>query len=522
MAGPWEAYATGRPRVEIPTDQIGAASSAEDGPWSRFAPSFAERAAIAQPSMPELSAALNRESGQIRQSERGPETASAAAQLAGDFLNQGSAAGQRTTPNITAQMKNFISDDVHQNDAGEVLYRDPGTGKLVPTDQNKQVALRDPADGKIKVFARSTETNEGALSAAGRLMGTGMAAGAPTARPAIPAASSLTPKASDILSTAKPYYRAFRNEAGKIAVPVETAQGMGERIRGALEKANFIPELAPPVYSALSRFDKGEPLTLDVLQNIKRVVGRNFNSNEKNVRDAASVASGEIGKILSEVAPEAAKNLKTGDAIHATARSVQDLQRKADVADLRKGRAGYGGNAVNSMRGVLSPIVQKAIEGKMTGFKPDEIQAMREIVEGTTATNAARGVGQLSPSKGIMQTALAAGGTATVGPAALAIPVVGIASNKLATFLTGRQIDRLKDLVARRSPAYADAVSKSVKRYEDAQMKLAADPSPGRLASFVVASRALSSGLTRDGINVSTGELLRLVQGTEQTRAQDK
>lgn len=522
MAGPWEAYATGRPRVEIPTDQIGASPQPE-GPWSRYAPSFGERAAVAQPSLPELSNALNREAAQIRETERGPETASAAAQMAGDFLNQGSAAGQRTTPNIAAQMKNFISDDVHENDAGEVLYRDPQSGKLVPTDQNKQVALRDPKDGKIKVFARSADTNEGVMSAAGRLIGTGMAAGAPTARPAIPAAPALTPKASDIFSTAKPYYRAFRNEAGQIGVSADEAKNMGERIRGALEKANFIPELAPPVYSALARFDNKQPLTLDVLQNIKRVVGRNFNSNEKNVRDAASVASGEIGKILSEVAPEAAKNLKTGDAIHATAQSVRDLQRKSDVSDLRKGRAGYGGNAVNSMRQVLSPIVQRSIEGKVTGFQPAEIAAMREIVEGTPATNAARLVGQLSPTKGIMATA-ASGGAAltTSNPYLLAIPALGAASNKLATFLGGKQIDRLKELVAKRSPAYAQAVQKSVQRYENAQAKLVSDPSPGRVAGFVAASRALANGLTRDGIHVTSGDLLRLVQGTEQTRAQDK
>src|SRR5690606_27517037 len=105
------------------------------------------------------------------------------------------------------------------------------------------------------------------------------------------------------------------------------------------------------------------------------------------------------------------------------------------VADLRAGRAGYGGNAVNTMRQALLPIVQKATDGRMTGFAPNEIDAMRQIVVGTPATNALRGVGQLSPSKGILQTLTAAGSVAGgalagFGAAGLAIPALGAASNK--------------------------------------------------------------------------------------------
>ena len=224
------------------------------------------------------------------------------------------------------------------------------------------------------------------------------------------------------------------------------------------------------------------------------------------MRDAAAVASAEIGKIIGEVSQEAAKNLKTGDQIYSTARSVQNLQRKADVADLRAGRAGYGGNAVNSMRQVLSPIVQKSIEGRVTGFQPAEIAAMRDIVEGTTSTNLLRGIGQLSPSKGIMQTAVA-GTTMGVSGAAGAI------ANKAAAILTGKQIEQLQALVAKRSPAYAEAVNRALSRYEQAQATFASKPSPNTLAGYVSASRQLSAGLTSDGIKITSGDLMRAIQG---------
>lgn len=452
---------------------------------------------------------------------RGPEV-SQAQQISTDFQNQAIAAGQRTTPNIRSQMKNLISDQVFENDAGFAVYRDPATGQLVEAQDNQHVVMRDPVDNQLKVFNRSEDTDEGALSAGGRLMGTGLAAGAVTRRPAIPTASNVEVRASDIQATAKPYYRGFSRQAERIGVPVETATGIADRLRGRLERANFIEELAPAVYKAVSILDKGEPLTLDALQNIKRVVGRSFNSPDKNVRDAASVVSGEISKVISEVSPSAGKSLKTADEIHATAKSLQELQRKGAVADLRAGRAGYGGNAVNSMRQVLSPIVQKSVEGRITGFKPNEIQAMREIVEGTAATNTLRGVGQLSPSKGAIQTIGSAGAMYAAGPAAALIPAIGAVSNKAATIMTGKQIDQLKGLVAKRSPAYAEAVKKALERYDRAQMEFVNQPTSNKFAAYLSASRQLSSGLTRDGIQITSGDLLRAIQGPMRSAAEDE
>src|SRR5690242_2128381 len=51
-----------------------------------------------------------------------------------DFQNQGMAAGQRTTPVISAQTPNLVSSDVYQSDAGDIQYKDPATGQVVPTD----------------------------------------------------------------------------------------------------------------------------------------------------------------------------------------------------------------------------------------------------------------------------------------------------------------------------------------------------------------------------------------------------
>jgi hypothetical protein len=121
-------------------------------------------------------------------------------QILTGFENQQLAASQRTAPS-PSNYKRPISSDVYENDAGEALYNDPVTNQLVKTDRNKHVLLRDPEDNRLKVYARSPETDEGVLSAAGRMLGTGLASGAPTSR-TFQAASVARP-AEEVISASK-------------------------------------------------------------------------------------------------------------------------------------------------------------------------------------------------------------------------------------------------------------------------------------------------------------------------------
>lgn len=149
---------------------------------------------------------------------RGP-AAPPGVQVLVDFQNQGIAAGQRTTPNIRAQSANLISTDVYESDAGTVMYRDPATGQLVETDTNKHVVLRDPVDARLKVFARSENTDEGMLSAAGRLLGTGFAAGAVTRRPNLSATIAAKPLSAGDLAAQAGERLANIGSGGAVSIP---------------------------------------------------------------------------------------------------------------------------------------------------------------------------------------------------------------------------------------------------------------------------------------------------------------
>lgn len=98
--------------------------------------------------------------------------ANASRTFANDLHRSRSAASQGTTPNLEAHKENLISDNVVEGDDGNLHYIDDD-GRLQPTDTNKHVALTGN-DGKIRVYKRTDNTDEGRLSAAGRLLTTGM------------------------------------------------------------------------------------------------------------------------------------------------------------------------------------------------------------------------------------------------------------------------------------------------------------------------------------------------------------
>lgn len=170
-------------------------------------------------------------------------TTSPVQQMLADFGNQGVAAGQRTTPVISAYGAP-ISEDVQERDDGAAMYVDPKTGEVVPTDSNKHVILRDPSDNKLKVFARSPETNEGVLASTGRLIGTGMAgsgAVAPVAKtvpPAITAAERIGVDLPKAIATDNPLTKLVGQALVKAPGPLgKSIENSRNNLQGAVGRA---------------------------------------------------------------------------------------------------------------------------------------------------------------------------------------------------------------------------------------------------------------------------------------------
>jgi hypothetical protein len=320
----------------------------------------------------------------------------------------------------------------------------------------------------------------------------------------VPPEQTPVPTRGDLTQAANQGYKEFRSAGGEFSP--ETTGALADHIVASMDEKGRFRHLAEPVHQTVDLLRKEGPTSSSELKGILEGLGGLRVSPDKSTRQAANIATAEIKGFLNRAEPEAASALNTADANFAAAARAKTIDQTSEIAGLRTGRAGYGGNAVNNMRQLLSPIVESAIKGNAKGFSPEEIAAMQEIISGNAATNGLRMAGQLSPAKGQIATGLAYVTGGISGG-------IGAASNKLAAILTSKQIDRLNELVRKRSPAYEAAVQKATDEFSAAGDSFMTNPTQAGLLKAVIAARALSAGLTRDGIPIPSGELLRRLQG---------
>lgn len=212
-------------------------------------------------------------------------TASLPQQILSGFNNQRIAAGQLTSPHVEAY-GNPISDRVYENDAGDALYLDPQTGELAKTDTSKHVILTDPADNKMKVYARNPNTDEGRLSAAGRLLGTGLASSPPTLR------------ASQALTTAAPTVQAAQElrPGQQVIAAADRLSAMGAPVQVPRAVATDNMPVQQMAAAASNVPIAGTPLVKAAEQTIKQL-GTKADEVAQGYGGGASVANtGEVTK----------------------------------------------------------------------------------------------------------------------------------------------------------------------------------------------------------------------------------
>lgn len=256
-----------QPQEAPPTEQVG----------SRFPET--------QPANPQLQSGME---AQAKALTTGPSL-DRFSSMAISHENELSAAQQRSTSNIVELSKNLVSADVHENDAGELLYKDPATGKLVPTDTKTQVILRDPADGRVKVYARTDDTNEGALSGVARVASQGLASGAPTARAMAPAVKA----ASEGQKVAQAAERLGVDVPKAVATDSMATQRLAATVRN-------VPLAGDPLV-------KGAERTVQQLGNKATEVARGYGSG--SVYDAGDTARGAINQYITGTTKQRASNL---------------------------------------------------------------------------------------------------------------------------------------------------------------------------------------------------------------------
>lgn len=263
----------------------------------------------------------------------------------------------------------------------------------------------------------------------------------------------VSPSAKKLLNESAPTIEGLKNAArgvfkeiddlGVTVNPSGTARLSGQ-LSTLTRKQGFNPTIHPKVNAALKEFDAvaGKPQTLSEIDTLRRVA----NSAAKSIEpDEARLGNMMVSKIddfldsagkreLSGTDKNIGLKYKDARQLWRRAKKSEQIEEAFDKARLQA--TGFENGIRVQFRAILNN------KKKSKGFTKDELDAMRQIVKGTTLQNTAKMLGRFGFSEGqasnmLMGSLGVAGGAAVGGPAgAVAIPIIGQVSRNLAAKLT--------------------------------------------------------------------------------------
>lgn len=394
---------------------------------------------------------------------------SAPAQMATGILNTLPAAEQGSAPSASYYGAP-ISSQIYQNDAGEVQYKDPKTGDLKTTDSATQVVLRDPTDGQLKVYARSPSTNEGALTGLARVLGLGLGASEPAQAAVMRAGKLPLSKAPTIgeLSDAKTAaYNA--PEVTSLRLRPQAVKRLAQGADQSLLANKVDSYLAPYVSTVTERLQSprfGGAHTIADLDLARQSLSNAPPAESRAAGIVRSLIDDYLGNVPQRdvlMGNAAAANSKLLEARgnNAAMERALEVQRALHNADVQSGSTYSGGNLNNAMRQQLRPLL-KAKKGQFrpdavdNGFVPkgmnaDEAQQLARAVLGTKTGNAARMIGKMGPTGGMMGLGHFGMAMATGGKS-IPLSIGTIVSRMIGNASTARQIQILNQMLRMRSP----------------------------------------------------------------------
>lgn len=249
------------------------------------------------------------------------------------------------------------------------------------------------------------------------------------------------------------------------------ARNWAAKVQQDLTEAGKLKRFAPDTHSVLDDIQAAPDSSVITGGNLisareaLREASRNFtNPREKGaaeraIRDFDQFVSGPPEEsVLAGSAPAFAEKANTARRDYAALSRSEQIAEALRAADLSDGAAHSGGNLDNATRQRFKSILLS--DKNSSGYSADEIAQMERVVKGSSVADGARYIGKILGGGGGLGAlhAAATGGTAgfavggPVGAAiGLATPAVGYGAKKLADALTQREVQRLDEMVRRRS-----------------------------------------------------------------------
>ncbi len=235
--------------------------------------------------------------------------------------------------------------------------------------------------------------------------------------------------------------------------------GLNNRVQQAVNKAGFDPDLTPKTAAVLNRLasEKGQVHTLTDIDTLRKVAQNAASALEPADARLGAIMIDEIDTFLDVVKPEAfargAVKAKDVTPKFKVARELWGRARRSELINeafekAKNQASGFENGIVTQFRTILNN------KKKSRFFKPKELEVMKEVVRGTPGANIAKAIGRFGFSEGHATNILggsigvAAGASLGGAPGAVAVPLIGQVSRKLAQKLTRGKAE-LADIIVR-------------------------------------------------------------------------
>lgn len=289
-------------------------------------------------------------------------------------------------------------------------------------------------------------------------------------------------------------------------------------IRSALDNEGFDEILASKAHGILKRLEnapEGSVMTGQNLRSVQRSLGKAATSADPTEQAGARMALNAFndflenvpgGSVLRGSADDFSSAVKEANANYSAAKTAESLDKNVTAAQLRADASNSGHNISNTIRQRMASI--HSYPRQQRGMRPDELQQVKEIAQGTTGENLLRDAGNMMGGGGGMRALITGvGGSLAAGPAGAALPVGGMILRGLSNRMTLAKAAKLSDTIRSRAP-----LAESVQRFEASMSQFQQARNSQNAAAAAIAARDLSSNLKDAGIRIPTSDLLRIAQ----------
>lgn len=298
------------------------------------------------------------------------------------------------------------------------------------------------------------------------------------------------------------------DESGVQIKPKAFDNLVGE-IETSLKEAKFKPRLAKETDNVLREFksELGNAQSLSDIDSLRQAaqgaIGGVATPNDKRL---IGVITDTIDDYLADANPSNfTKGTVKPSEIMPKYKAAQDLWGRAKRSELIEEAFERAGTAKSGFENGLRDEFKRVLRNKKQRrfFKPKEIEAMKEVVQGTTGANISKLIGRFGFSEGLATNIIGGSISTTAGakllgaPGAVLLPTIGQVSRKLAQKLTRKGAD------------FADAIIRSGDNANDIARTYLAKVPKGQRSASELSELLLRPDIAIDQLGISKNSFIR-------------